>query len=511
MAVLPALFGRVGSIFSNRATAVEEVSRAEYCSTMWLYYDNNGLYSELRAKGQSTTNAFVKELYNPANRAVEFYAATIWPGSIDHALPLIVDSENPNVDAAIRKLWAWSNWGVNRQISVRRAAIIGDTFLKVSQATDGSKRVYLQAIKPEYVTDKDTDERGYITYCRIDVPQKKRINGKITRYTHTEVWDQGRVRIFNHENGANREVEQLGAAVADIPLGEWGINFVPIVHIQQRDVGDEWGVNCFMTALSKIDEANAMATRLHSMLYRYNDVTWALRANGMDAAGRPLPAPLVNDGTGQTATELEVGGDRVIRLPGTSELQSLIPQLDYSSALTILQDQIAEIERDLPETMYSKLNSLPEMSGKALRLVLAPAIAKAEEARGNHEDGLIRAQKMALTIGRFIGAWSEVGIGDVGLYDSGDLDHHFAERPIIRTGREEIADLAVVETSAGIPLTTSLRNSGWTQDELDRMAEEKAEEQAAQQTSLATAVLNAQDQPQSNGMENPVFNNGVTR
>jgi hypothetical protein len=185
-----------------------------------------------------------------------------------------------------------------------------------------------------------------------------------------------------------------------------------------------------------------------------------------------------------------------------------VPQLDYASALAILQDQMAELERDLPETMFFRTKDLPELSGKALRLLLAPAVAKAHEVRGNHEEGLIRAQQMALSIGQAIGAWQEAGLKDVGSFEKGDFEHHFAERPIIAIGREEEAETTTAEVGAGIPLITSLRRSGWTQDELDQMAEDKEAEQSATQQTLATAVLNAQSQmngASGNGLEQPMF------
>lgn len=498
-------FNRVYAALATKKTTLEEIGREEYCDFLWAYYDNNGLYDYLRTVGIYTSNLALRELYNPANRVVEFYAATIWPGSITQALPLILDSENEAVGEAIRKLWTWSNWSQNRQVSVRRAAVTGDTFLKVAQAADGSARVCIQLIDPRWVVEKEEDERGYITYCRIEVPQKGKTADQLARYCRVEIWDKDRVRIWDNADPKGKTVDQLGKPKEMVELEDWGINFVPIVRVSQRNVGDEWGVGAFMPALTKIDNLNLIATRLHKMLYRHNNVTWALRANGVDPSGRPMPSPKIKSKSGETLTTLEVGDDQIIELPGTSELQSLVPTLDYASALTILQDQKAEIQEDLPEMLYGRLREMPEVSGKALRYLLAPAIAKAEEARGNHEDGLIRAHQMALTIGKAIGAWEKAEIGDVGTWEAGDYDHHFAERPIIRTGREEVAELATTEVGAGIPLVTSLRDSGWTQDQLDQMAEDKAEEQAAQQTSLASAVMNAQNQGQSNGLEQPVF------
>jgi len=381
---------------------------------------------------------------------------------------------------------------------------MGDVYLKVAQPKDGSPRVYLQLVDPHFVVDKSADERGYITYCRIDIPQKRRVGDKIENYIHTEIWTQEDYRRYEHKNGVGCSLGQLGQPMETIPLSEWGIDFVPIVHARHINIGGEYGLGCFTLQLSKIDEANIMASRLHKMLFRHNDVTWALQSNMVTQDGRPIPAPRITDSTGTEADILELGSDRIVKLPGNSSLTPLIPNLNYTNSLDILEAQLAEIERDLPETMYYKTKDLPEMSGKALRLVLSAAVAKAYEARGNYEDALIRAQTMALTIGQNIGAWDAAGIGDIGNYKSGDFDHHFAERPIIRTGRDEQAEVTKIEVESGIPLTTSLRLSGWTQEEIEKMQEDKQAEQQAAQVNLASALLSAQENMNgnsSNGLE----------
>jgi hypothetical protein len=73
-----------------------------------------------------------------------------------------------------------------------------------------------------------------------------------------------------------------------------------------------------------------------------------------------------------------------------------------------------------------------------------------------------------------------------------------------RTG----AEIVQIETASGIPLTTSLRDQGWTQAELDQMEEDKANEQKAQSGGLGTALVNAMRQFDQGGQRNgqPVTN-----
>jgi len=376
--ILQRTLGAVGALFTHQSNGLQsDTSQAELYKQLWAYYLNNGLYDQLRLWGQYTDNTYLTECRNPCTRAVEFYPAVIWPGSIEEGLPLVVDSENPNVDLAIRKLWQWSNWASQRQVMVRWGAIMGDVYLKVAQPKDGSPRVYLQLVDPHFVVDKSADERGYITYCRVDIPQKRRKGDEIENYIHTEIWTQEDYKRYEHKNGVGCPLGQLGQPMETIPLSEWGIDFVPIVHARHINIGGEYGLGCFTLQLSKIDEANIMASRLHKMLFRHNDVTWALQSNMVTQDGRPIPAPRITDSTGTEADILELGSDRIVKLPGNSSLTPLIPNLNYTNSLDILEAQLAEIERDLPETMYYKTKDLPEMSGKALRLVLSAAVAKA--------------------------------------------------------------------------------------------------------------------------------------
>lgn len=492
----PARLGRIDSEDALPQRDMYELLR-------W-YYHNNGLYDNLRMAGHLVGDVRLKGLRNPAARTAEFFAATVWSGKLETALQ--IESPNANMIEAIKKLWAWSNWASERQVSVRTAAITGDTYLKAAQPIDGSMRVYLQRIEPENVTDKDVDERGYITYARIDVPLTVREGEEQKAYVHTEVWDRERVRVWNHQRSIDTAIDQLGDPIQSTELKAWGIDFVPIVHIRHIDIGGEYGLGAYESVLDKIDEANRQASRLSQMLFRHNSVTWALESNMMDASNRPMPAPRVGGLAGSGNSEsVEVGGEVMLRLPGMAKVVPLVPNLNYDSALAVLESQMFEIKADLPELSFYELHKIGELSGKAIRMLMLPARIRALEVRGNHEAGLIRAQQMALTIGQKLGAWERIGIDDFGDFAKGDFEHSFADRPVIPLERGEIAELTKEETGAGMPLVTSLKDSGWSEDRIDDMLQDKADEKEAEQQSLATALLNAQDRLQggaeSNGFE----------
>lgn len=487
------------------APAWRELPLYEQRDIYWWYYENNGLYDALRSSGYLANEPKLMALRNPAFRAVEWYAATVWSGPPNTAHPMVLDmpaGRHAAFEAAISKLQRWSNWSSVKQEIVRDAAICGVGYLKVAQPADGSRRVYLQRLDAGVVSEERLDERGYITYIRLDTAEDPATGG-VAGWWRTEVWDRERVRIWRHQRARTTKVEQLGMPVEEIALSAWGIDFVPVVRFPHLILRGQ-PAGCFFAALEKIDELNRQATRLHRLVFRKNDVVWALEANTVDATGRPVAAPKIGSSLFGAEETVELAGERLVRLPGMSKLVPLIPNINYADALALIGAQMAEIEADLPETLWHKLRDIPELSGRAIRLIMSPARARTVEVRGNHEAALVRAHQMALTIGAAIGAFDE---REIGTYQNGDFEHHFAERPVLPLAREEVAELAQVEVGAGMPLTTSLRRSGWTEEELEELAADKAAEAEAQQASMATALLNAQEQfaagGQSNGLEQP--------
>jgi len=95
---------------SGALTPPRELTQREFCAMMTGYYRNNDLYSNLgiAMREEGRWSASIKPLRNPTFCTVEFYAATVWPGELDEALPIL--TENPALPAAIADVWQRSNW-----------------------------------------------------------------------------------------------------------------------------------------------------------------------------------------------------------------------------------------------------------------------------------------------------------------------------------------------------------------------------------------------------------------
>ncbi len=496
-----------------------ETPRSRY-KRLRVFYASYGLYNDvaLHLYHEGIWKEALKELRNPTHAAVEFYAATLWSGMMDQTFELQFPdtmrasgedevtsdelSHAQTLEAAIQQIWQWSNWSQKRSYFARGLPMLGDQFFKVATRENAAGevvRVFLQLVEPDYVSDFEKDERGYITYIRIDVPQVRRTaDGKTEAFTRTEVWDKNtqQMRLWEHKRGDEEDLDRLGEPKETVDLSEMGIDFVPFVHCMFRDVGDERGEALIDACMTKVIEADRSATRLHQMQFRNNRATWVLRANGMDQSGRPIPAPRLNGSDDGTIT---IGDDVMYRLPGTSELQALVPPINYADALLILQDHMKHLrDVDLPELRYYAMAESQELSGIAIRYLMAPAVDRVLEVRANAETALIQANMMALTIAQF---HKLPKFENLGSYEAGDFEHSFKPRDVIPTSElEEQAinyqrsQANVLKSQYGYSRQQLWREDGLSDDEIKTMEGEAAAEQRTLAEEVMTRFERGQEQ-----------------
>jgi hypothetical protein len=475
-------------ISTAQKAVFDGLSPADTYRVLEFYYLSNGLYALLQDNNSDHTIWVdgMLGLRNPSHRVVEFYVGKLWPGDLPAALP-IVPTKKDAIIKPVQQVWEWSNWASEKQVFSRWFSNFGDGFIKVA-SNDRRDRVYLENLKPEYVTDID-EARGSLTFCRIDIPQTRRLpDGKIESYWHTEVWNKAdlSLRIWENKKGPSEPLDRLGTPKTDLNYqSEYQIDFIPIVHAKFQDIGQRRGVGAFTHALDKIDECNRQATRLHQILFRYQEAIWAIRADDKDPTGRPLPAPKINvDGTSTVGETNMAGGTKVVYLPGMSKLDLMIPDIKYDQALAILNAQIADLMHDLPELAYYAIRERTgEITGRAARILLGDLIDKATEARGNAEAALARADAMALTIAQNMNLFEGLG-----SYENGDFDHKFGKREIIPASDFEQAETMRAYTQAGAPVETAAAWSGRSPEDITALNAARQQEQVRNTQSLAMAL-----------------------
>jgi hypothetical protein len=502
----------------------EQRPHRELQAALWALYEQSGVYDDasLALAAQGTTAEPLRALRQSAHRSVEFFVSTIWPGVLPDALPIEVDEgANAAIVPAIEQVWQWSNWSSQKQVVIRKAAAMGEVFVKVAQTPNGS-RVYFQLIDPRHVIELDTDERGYLTRIRVDVPkteQDSRDRSRLKALTRTEVWEKtvtyfddgtqtvaGGVRVWEHDKGDEPDLDKLdGFLPAEsktfAEMGPPGapLTFIPIVQCQWQDRGEQHGAGAYVHAVEKLLEADRIVSRLHQQLYRANTETWVLEAAGrVDSLGREIPPPQVDGLSGSSTRDdgrVQVGDSRLVRVPSGWTMQPKIAPINYADALAIADAHVQEIRRDLPELAYFDATELgANASGRARRIHLAPAIDRALEARANCEEALIRLNQMALTIGQNAGLPL---FRNLGTFEKGAFAHRFAKRDVLPPDRLEEAQADLAEAQALVQqmaLLVSappvlLERAGYTAEQVVMiLAEREAAQQPAQAAHTPVAV-----------------------
>jgi hypothetical protein len=427
-------------------------------------YDYNQLYDALYAL-YNNDDAIIpddttRRLRTVVNRSVEFYASKMLPGQ-----ELKVTSEVAEVQASIEQVVKDSNIANNKSAMIRNFALYGDSFIRVR---GDRQKTYIEDISPFFVTDFEEDGRGFVTYLRIDVPV---LDENDLPVNYVEVWDveTQTLRVWQGQTSRTTPVNELGIPKEVTYLSELGIDFIPVVHTKFRDNGDSRGQGCVYHALDKLYEANRVATRLHDLLFAFGEPVFIASANDKDAQGRPLPPPRVEAVSGAESSVISsitgaVGQifGRLIKLPGVATISSLIPPIDYADALSILNAQMEELEKDLPELRWYALDPTSATSGTALRTLLGAAIDRANEARNNFLASLSRAFEMALTIGIYNGVFP----ASLGTFDSGDFTHELYVDSAWGESVDEKAATMAALTGAGMPAKSAMRLAGFTDQQV---------------------------------------------
>lgn len=470
-------FGDTAQTFWQKTTLMASLAGnpsalpADFEDMLEAYYMANGLYDSIQAYmgANDIWTPGMQSLYNPAHRAVEFHVSHLWPGPLDRAFRIICEDEK--VENAIKQVWKWSNWESRKQLAARWYAEFGTMFIKVN-VNKTSKQVREQVIKSRYVTEFDCDSSDFITYIRIDT-LKTRLNKarQPETYYRTEVWDKAKnlYRVYEHRFTRNTPVSELGNPIEQNPITQFGVNFIPIVHAKFKDIGEPRGLGVFTHVLDKIDEANRIATRLHEIAFRFNRPYIGVSANDKDAQGRPLPAPRLidkNNNEVQSADDLSKD-ESMIMLPGLAKLDMMVPSINFAGHLAELTDQMNEIKQDLSELRYYDIGQPSNISTDTMRMMLSGAIDRVLDARGNAYAALIRANQMALTLGKVNGF---EGFSDVGDYESGALEHSFAEQEVLPLTQKERAEGVKISVDAGMDILFAMKQHGYTEKEIKEYA-----------------------------------------
>lgn len=331
----------------------------------WRYYQNRpyaeprpGLYAKMRA------------IFNQVTKIVDTDARFTMGERLE------VQAE-PQVEQAIGRLWESSDFQQEKYLLARYGACCGDAFLKVhdnrpwelNPDPDPNRPVVLNVLPPDAVAPRyDPHDRKRMVACKIEY-----VHG---RDIHKEVITPEEILLYE-----KRDPDTVAARYPN-PLG-----FIPIVHIRNIDIGEEFGLCSFHNLLPTVDALNELGSFMFEVARLYADPVivgrgmerGSLRKQTVDAEGRPVATVWWVPTPEGSFEFLEWKGN----LP------------DVLSLLDRIQ---AAIERNTPELTLTALQDRRDLSGYSISLHLVELVRKIEEMRGNYFAALERANRMALRV-----------------------------------------------------------------------------------------------------------------
>lgn len=377
---------------------------------------------------------WIRTIYSPITRDVDLYVAYVYGGNLDMengergAIP-IADADD-RLRQAIIQGWKWSKWGTNKQLYVRQGGIRGDTFIKVVDDTVKS-RVRMQVLDPADAKEVDFDDVGNITRIVIEYQRREKEYDATSKLcTYREEIDREWFKTFKDGQPFAWYADVEGNGLTQWP-NEYG--FVPVGHSPHKQITTRFGAPPFYGSLGKVNEINDAASILN------DSVRLATRPMYFGAGFNKQTALDMNDDN----------RDSIPLITTTSidaKLTPLNPATNVADGLANLQSMLNELERDMPELALYKVRDGGNLTAPGVQAAYGDAIARINEARGNYDDCLVRAQMMMVSIGGFRGYEGFRGY-NLDSYDKGDLAHSIAERPVIAdklTMTEKVAALQAV-------------------------------------------------------------------
>lgn len=446
-----------------------DARRTRY-AVLWAFFENTA-YRDIhtfarRMKIDFGMYQYVRNIYNPAYRIGDFWTTYLWGGALDaeagdggeSALPIVTD--NGALRPALAQLWQWSNWEVAKDITTLWGAVLGDVALRVVDDTARGK-VYLQNVHPGTLSDLTLDPFGNVKGYTLEESRAHPDNGTAVTYREEAIRDGVNVVYRTY---LNAKPYAWNGQVA-----EWSepYGFVPLVVIQHRNVGLQWGWSEFHPALSKIREVDDIASKLSDQIRKTVDAVWLF-------AGMSQPAAKKIEGSSPTTDNPEPGRQELKSVygPTGATATALVADLPIDETIQHIDGILKEMERDYPELRVDVATASGDASGRALRVARQRADRKVQQRRAAYDAGLVRAQGMAVAIGGMRNYKAFAGFG-LESYERGELAHSIGPRPVFAVDTLDQLEeeslfwkTAIDATKAGIPLTTFLRRQGWSEDEI---------------------------------------------
>lgn len=470
--------------------------RARYAN-YWSHYEAtifeafntwSGSLKEAKALYQ-----YIRSIYSPANRLGEFWATHVYGGPIDpaagtgdltpSAIPII--TKNEAIRPALAKLWKDSNWQTHKETYGRFGAIFGDVGLYVED-DEQRQQVRLRVIDPRTIFDVDEDKqcnvRGY-TFLEMRPDPRMDLNlqsGTVPApyVAYQEIAERNGSQVI-FETFLDGEPWPWSDTPRSTAMWFEDYGFVPMVRVKHRDIGLKWGASEFFSLTSKLYELDDQASKFGDYTRKAVDSPWlfaGVNAEDIQNSKNPRDKPDDQPGEGRARVPIIYCND------SNARAYPLIAPLSLADVLANIQSIMKVIEQEHPELTADLAMASGDASGRALRVAREKAEALVTQRRASYDDALVRAQKMAISIGAMKG-YPGYEAFDAGSYARGDLEHSIGSRPVFalnqydRLEQEKERSLIIKQfRDGGMPLETCMLRAGYSHAEVAAMKKARDEE-----------------------------------
>jgi hypothetical protein len=399
-------------------------SERRYQYRVYEAYYHNHIYERLAEGGfRDQINAALGEhaardlagLYNPVGRAVDLYRHTL-AGDFGDDITLDPQRSNMALLDPLQHIWRWSNINQWKRLATEYAANLGTAGLRIvaSNPVQGEKKVFLKLEHPSLIVDVADNGRGDVSGIVLQYEQRTGLGDAADTVTIREEQTKAQIVLYRVDTGGK---------LTEINRYDNDLGVVSYVLLWHKPTGTPFGANCYYRQRGALDRLNALLTHIDLQIHDHVNATWIVA------------------GQGKPPERFTVGGREIIYFNTANgsappDVQAMVANLSLADAIARAKQQQDWIADELPELKATSGQFLSGQSGETVAELRKPAEDALRDARDNLEDGLIRAQKIALSWGVLMNLW-DLGTGTGTreaadrAFQSGREDHRFNKRPLL--------------------------------------------------------------------------------
>lgn len=451
-------FGYARRVYNNPSVFTQQTRYENWQSRYdlnWSYFIGSALDDMAMWAGYRSINGLyygTRNLYNPCRRLVDFYAGTIYPGTLTAdaerfedgtviAMPFAQQTPK-KLTRAISSLWKWSNFHIGKDIMVTFTATTGECLVEIIDDLDSNK-IEFRNWYPSTVTNIDLDFRGNVKGYTIEydyeVAEGRDNDGTLytKTYHYKKMVDESSFRTYRDGVPYGYDGND---SVWPNPYG-----FVPAVWVKHNDVGTQHGEPC-MRYMNKWDQLNSLASHWNDQAHRVLQAPILITGDNISTLKTETPDDLKPNPVNPSSSRQQIP---ILRGPVGADLITANPP--SGDVIAVIDHQIEEIEKDHPElTMYHEMRKMSQVTGPAVSRLFGDVEILVHKARASYDTQMVKLHQMAIAIGGYRannGDWGEPSTlsqdravflpFNLDSYENGELDFEIAARPLIPLGHWE--------------------------------------------------------------------------